>query len=148
MGNIRQLAPGEEAPSGLPDVHGVTHCLRPVDMAKLTDMEHEYRWEAAIPAHYLLLRRPVLADNHFPWVNVLRWLTSILAARLHTICGLVVLYWTCLWNLWQMRSVAKSSECARCQTQAGGGCCRPVPRRCVCTSQSCRLRLAGLALHP
>ena len=44
MGNIRQLAPGEVAPSGLPDVHGVAHRLNPADMAKLTDMEHEYRW--------------------------------------------------------------------------------------------------------
>ena len=47
MGNIRQLAPGEAGPSGLSDVHGVAHCLRPVDMAKLTDMEHEYRCEVA-----------------------------------------------------------------------------------------------------
>ncbi len=44
MGNIRQLAPGEVAPSGLPDVHGVAHRLKPADIAKLTDMEHEYRW--------------------------------------------------------------------------------------------------------
>ena len=44
MGNIRQLAPGEHGPSGLPDVHGVAHRLKPVDVAKLTDMEHEYRW--------------------------------------------------------------------------------------------------------
>ena len=43
MGNIRRLAPGEVAPSGLPDVHGVVHRLRPADLAKLTDMEHEYR---------------------------------------------------------------------------------------------------------
>ena len=47
MGNIRQLAPGEVGPSGLLDVHGVAHRLRPMDLAKLTDMEHEYRWEPA-----------------------------------------------------------------------------------------------------
>ena len=48
MGNIRQLAPGEVAPSGLPDVHGVAHRLKPSDVAKLTDMEHEYRWQAQL----------------------------------------------------------------------------------------------------
>ena len=44
MGNIMQLAPGETGPSGLRAVHGVAHRLRPADFAKLTDMEHEYRY--------------------------------------------------------------------------------------------------------
>ena len=60
MGNVRRRAPGEVAPSGLSDVHGVAHCLRPADLAKLTDMEHEYRYQTRnIP----LGPKPVQADT-------------------------------------------------------------------------------------
>ena len=43
MGSIEPLAPGQLGNAGLPAAHCVMHLLRPVDMAKLTHMEHEYR---------------------------------------------------------------------------------------------------------
>lgn len=43
MGNLVRVAEGEAAPSGMDAVHGVVHRLKPADMAKLTNMEHEYR---------------------------------------------------------------------------------------------------------
>jgi hypothetical protein len=43
MGNLVRVAEGEAAPSGMDAVHGVVHSLTPADMAKLSNMEHEYR---------------------------------------------------------------------------------------------------------
>lgn len=44
MGNLRQMAPGDEqAPPGLPGVHGVLHRLSATDYGRLINMEHEYR---------------------------------------------------------------------------------------------------------
>ena len=64
MGNIRRLAAGEAAPSGLPDVHGVAHRLKPVDLAKLTDMEHEYRCRQQRSAAYLAASAGPVLPHH------------------------------------------------------------------------------------
>lgn len=50
MGSLMKLKDGENGPDGLPAAHGVLHLLQPVDMAKLTHMEHEYMCG---PAHSL-----------------------------------------------------------------------------------------------
>lgn len=51
MGNLVQLQPGEGGNAGLANAHGVLHLLKPVDMAKLTHMEHEYRCAPATHLH-------------------------------------------------------------------------------------------------
>ena len=43
MGNLVQVAEGEAAPSGMDAVHGVVHRLKLSDVAKICNMEHEYR---------------------------------------------------------------------------------------------------------
>lgn len=43
MGNLVKLKTGEKGNAGLTAAHGVLHLLKPVDMAKLCHMEHEYR---------------------------------------------------------------------------------------------------------
>ncbi|KAK9803101.1 hypothetical protein WJX73_002766 [Symbiochloris irregularis] len=42
MGNLVKLKTGEAGNAGLTAAHGVLHLLKPVDMAKLCYMEHEY----------------------------------------------------------------------------------------------------------
>jgi len=49
FGNVVRLQPGEAGPKGLTAVHGVVHCLEPEDIAKLTNMEHEY-WPMTVEA--------------------------------------------------------------------------------------------------
>ena len=127
MGNIRQLAPGEVAPSGLPDVHGVAHRLKPADVAKLTDMEHEYRWAeqllvsvsatvcvSLVPVRYLSRGSPTLHVHGFLPGHIYRQSALLISA---------------------------------CTAQAAGGGCRAEFRCGSQPNQSCSVRVPGLALY-
>ena len=44
MGNIVQLKPGQIGSGGFKESHGVAHRIQAEDFARLTAMEHEYRY--------------------------------------------------------------------------------------------------------